>query len=471
MSAQELTPEQKAELEELFDRARAALKIIEGYDQCRVDRLCRAVAWAVSNKRTFLRLVQMGIEESGVGDPVSRANKRFKIRGVLRDALRQKSIGIIEEIPEKGIVKYGKPAGIIVSLVPTTNPDLTPGGQAVYGIKARNVLIFSPARRAQKTIIETIRLMREALEKEGAPPDILQVARHPGREMAVAMMQRADLVIATGGTSMVKAAYSSGTPTYGSGAGNATMIMDETTDVKEAAHNTMLSKTSDYGSGCSADGNLVVHESIYDAMIQALQDEGGYFANLEQREMLRKVIWDDNGKRLTHTVALAPQKLASIAGFEIPADRKFIFVEGDGIGRGHFFCYEKLTTLLAVHRYEGEFENALDMMRGIYAVGGKGHSVGIYSFDDDHIHRLALAAPVSRIMVRQAQSKSNAGSPTNGMPMTSSLGCGTWGGNMVSENICLKHYMNTTWVARPIPADMPSPQELFGDFYVPEMDE
>lgn len=471
MSAPELTPEQKAELEELFARARVALKIIEGYDQCRVDRLCRAVAWAVSNKQTFLRLVKMGIEESGVGDPVSRANKRFKIRGVLRDALRQKSIGIIEEIPEKGIVKYGKPAGIIVSLVPTTNPDLTPAGQAVYGIKARDVLIFSPARRAQKTIIETIRLMREALEKEGAPPDILQVAKHPGREMAVAMMQRADLVIATGGTSMVKAAYSSGTPAYGSGAGNATMIMDETTDVKEAAHNTMLSKTSDYGSGCSADGNLVVHESVYDAMIQALQDEGGYFANVEEREKLRKVIWDDNGKRLTHTVALAPQKLASIAGFEIPDDRKFIFVEGDGIGPGHFFCYEKLTTLLAVHKYEGEFENALDMMRGILEVGGKGHSVGIYSFNDDHIHRLALAAPVSRIMVRQAQSKSNAGSPTNGMPMTSSLGCGTWGGNIVSENLCLKHYMNTTWVSRPIPADMPSPQELFGDFYVPEMDE
>ena len=166
------------------------------------------------------------------------------------------------------------------------------------------------------------------------------------------MMQRADLVIATGGTSMVKAAYSSGTPAYGSGAGNATMIMDETTDVKEAAHNTMLSKTSDYGSGCSADGNLVVHESVYDAMIQALQDEGGYFANVEEREKLRKVIWDDNGKRLTHTVALAPQKLASIAGFEIPDDRKFIFVEGDGIGPGHFFCYEKLTTLLAVHKYE-----------------------------------------------------------------------------------------------------------------------
>ena len=170
MSAPELTPEQKAELEELFARARVALKIIEGYDQCRVDRLCRAVAWAVSNKQTFLRLVKMGIEERGVGDPVSRANKRFKIRGVLRDALRQKSIGIIEEIPEKGIVKYGKPAGIIVSLVPTTNPDLTPAGQAVYGIKARDVLIFSPARRAQKTIIETIRLCGKRSRKRALRP-------------------------------------------------------------------------------------------------------------------------------------------------------------------------------------------------------------------------------------------------------------------------------------------------------------
>lgn len=470
MATKEITAEQKAELDILFERAAAAQKILETYDQERIDTLCRAVAWAISNKQTFERLVNMGIDEGGLGDPVSRMNKRFKIRGVLRDALRQKSVGIIEEIPEKGIVKYAKPVGIIGSLVPTTNPDLTPGGQAVYAIKARDAVIFSPHPRTKKTSFESVRIMRETLEALDAPADILQCITLPSVPMTEELMARADLVIATGGKPMVKAAYSSGKPAYGSGAGNATMIYDETADVEDACHNTMLSKTSDYGSGCSADGNLVVHESIYDAVIKQLAAEGGYLANNEQREMLRKVMWDEEGHRLATTVAIPPQKLAEIAGFSVPADSKFIYVIGDGIAPEKMFCQEKLTTLLAVHKYEGEFENALDMMRAIYDIGGKGHSVGIYSFDDDHIHRLGMAAPVSRIMVRQPQSKANAGSATNGMPMTSSIGCGTWGGNIVSENICLKHYMNTTWVSRPIPYDMPTPEELFGEFYVPELD-
>ena len=410
----------------------------------------------------------MSITESGLGDPESRQNKRFKIRGVLRDALRQKSVGIIEEIPEKGIVKYAKPVGIIASIVPTTNPDLTPAGTAIYAIKARDVVIFSPHPRSKKTTFETVRLMREALEREGAPADILQCLTEVNIPMSKALMAKADLALATGGQPMVRAAYSSGTPAYGVGAGNATMIFDETTDVEEAARNTMLSKTSDFGSGCSADGNLVVHDSIYDKMLERLQKEGAYLANDEEREKLRQVMWDAEGHRLADTVAIAPQKLAKAAGFEIPADRKFIAVIGDGIGKEHLFSGEKLTTLLAVHKYSGEFENAITMMHAIYNVGGKGHSVGIYSFDDDHIHRLALAAPVSRIMVRQPQSKANAGAFNNGMPMTSSMGCGTWGGNITSENVHLKHYMNTTWVSKPIAEDKPSDAELFGEFYDPE---
>lgn len=465
--ATEITLEQQQELDEVFERARKALAIIETYDQEKVDRLCQAVAWAVANKKTFLRLVDMGIEESGLGDPVSREGKRFKIRGVLRDALRQKSVGVIEEIPEKGIVKYAKPVGIIGSIVPTTNPDLTPAGTAIYAIKARDVVIFSPHPRSKKTTFETVRLMREALEREGAPADIFQCLTKVNIPMTRALMNRADLVLATGGPDMVKSAYSSGTPAYGVGAGNSTMIIDETANIEEAARNTMLSKTSDFGSGCSADGNLIIEASIFDKMVEQLVKEGGYLASEEEKAKLKAVMWDEEGHRLSDTVAIAPQKLAEIAGFTIPADRKFIIVYGDGIGKEHFFSNEKLTTLLAVYKYEG-FENALNMMRGIYEVKGKGHSCGIYSFNDDHIHRLALAAPVSRIMVRQPQSKANAGAFNNGMPMTSSLGCGTWGGNIISENVHLKHYMNTTWVSKPIPEDRPSDAELFGDFYDPE---
>jgi sulfoacetaldehyde dehydrogenase len=465
----ELSAEQLRELDEVFERARKALAIIETYDQAKVDRLCQAVAWSVANKKTFAHLVDMGIAESSLGDPVSRMGKRMKIRGVLRDALRLKSVGIIEEIPEKGLVKYGKPVGIIASVVPTTNPDLTPAGNAIYAIKARDVVIFSPHPRAKKTSFETVRLMREALEREGAPADILQCLTKVNIPMSQALMERADLVLATGGQAMVRAAYSSGTPAYGVGAGNSTMIIDETANVEEAARNTMLSKTSDFGSGCSADGNLIIDEKIFDALLPQLISEGGYLANEQEKASLSKAMWDDEGHRLPETVAISPQKLAECAGFQIPADRKFIVVLGDGIGVEYPFSREKLTTLLAVYKYK-VFDQALDMMRAVYEVGGKGHSVGIYSFDEDHIHRLALAAPVSRIMVRQPQSKANAGAFNNGMPMTSSLGCGTWGGNIVSENVHLKHYMNTTWVAKPIPEDKPSDAELFGEFFDPELE-
>jgi sulfoacetaldehyde dehydrogenase len=465
----DISAEQARELDQAFERARAALEIIETYDQERVDRLCQAVAWAATNKTAYAQIVKMSIEESGIGDPVSRMGKRNRLHGVLRDVLREKSVGVIESIPAKGIVKYAKPAGIVASIIPTTNPDTTPISTALFAIKARDVVIYSPHPRSKATAFAVVRMMREALEREGAPADILQCLIGVNIPMSQALMARADLVIATGGQNMVRAAYGSGTPAYGVGAGNATMIIDETANLEEAARNTRISKTSDFGSGCSADGNLIIEASIFDAMLQHLQKEGGYLANEQEKAALRRVMWGDEGQRLVDTVAISPQQLARAAGFEIPADRAFIIVSGDGIGNEHPFSSEKLTTLLAVYRYSG-FDQALDMMRGIFEVGGKGHSCGIYSFDEEHVHRLALAAPVSRIMVRQPQSKANAGAFNNGMPMTSSLGCGTWGGNIVSENVHLKHYMNTTWVSVPIPEDKPSPQELFGAFYDPELE-
>lgn len=476
--AKEVTPEQIAQIDEMVARAHTALDIIATYDQQHVDRLCQAVAAAVCDMKVWAPICDEAVDETSLGDKVTKRNKRNKIKLILRDCLRQPSVGIIEENPAKGLVKYAKPAGVIASLVPTTNPCLTPAGQIVYAIKARDVMICSPHPRAKVVTNKIIDIIRATLVREGAPADIIQGIKDPSINLTKVLMERCDLVIATGGRPMVKSAYSSGTPAYGSGAGNATVIIDDTCNTperqKEAAENTRISKTSDFGSGCSCDGNLVIHESIYDDFVKALVAEGAYLANEEEAEKLKKVMWDETGHRLPNTVAISPQKLALAAGFEIPEDRKFIAVTGGGIndiGKEHFFSSEKLTTLLALFKYEGEFENALTMMQALFNVGGKGHSCGIYSFSDDHIHRLGMAAPVSRIMVRQPNNRGNAGSAWNGMPPTSSMGCGTWGGNIVSENITLKHYMNTTWVARPIAKDMPSNEELFGDFFKPGMDE
>ncbi len=464
MAPRTITPEEKAYASELLARARSAQKQVEHYDQARVDRLCQAVAWAVYKEETFAKLAVMGVDESGLGDQNGRVNKRFKVAGILRDVLRQKSVGIIEEIPEKGIVKYAKPVGVIASIVPTTNPELTPPGVGIFALKCRDAVIFAPHPRSKKTTFETVRVMREALKREGAPEDLFQCVETPSIPLSQELMAICDLVQATGGQQMVRAAYSSGTPSLGVGAGNSTMVIDETADIEEAARNTRLSKTSDFGSGCSADGNLIVEATIYDRFLEQLIKEGGYLTSETEKKKLQDVLWDDEGHRTSDTIAISAQRIAERAGFSIPEDRKFIIVKEQNIGKDDLFSSEKLCVVLAIFKYQG-FENALKMVDQIYEVGGKGHSCGIYSFDDDHINQLGLIAPVSRIMVRQPQSKANAGAFNNGMPMTSSLGCGTWGGNSTSENINLKHYMNVTWVSRPIPEDRPSEAELFGEFF------
>jgi sulfoacetaldehyde dehydrogenase len=281
-------------------------------------------------------------------------------------------------------------------------------------------------------------------------------------------MSICDLTIATGGPAMVKAAYSSGKPAYGVGAGNATVVVDETADLADAARNTRISKTQNHGSGCSCDGNLLVEASVYDRLLDALQKEGGYLATQEEKARLASVMWDVQGRRTLETVARPARAIAAKAGFQLPDGKTFIIVKEDQIGKAHRFSSEKLSPVLAIFKYDG-FENLLEMVSDIFEVGGKGHSLGVASFDDDHIHRLASMAPVSRMMVRQPNVSGNAGSFTNGMPMTASLGCGTWGGNITSENISVKHYMNTTWVSRPIPEDKPSEQELLGEFYNSEL--
>ncbi len=462
--ARDITETERAYAQDLLARARRAMCLIESYDQAKVDRLCQAVAWAVANEKTFTRLSHMSVDESGLGDRDARVNKRFKIMGILRDALRQKSVGIIETIPEKGIVKYAKPAGVIASLVPVTNASLTEAGNGINALKCKDAIIFSPHPSSRKTTNETVRIMRGALEKEGVPADIFQCIEKPSIPLAQELMAICDLTIATGGPAMVRAAYSSGKPAYGVGAGNSTMVIDETANIEEAARNTRLSKTSDNGSGCSADGNLLVDASIYDRFLDQLQQEGGYLVTEEEKEKLRRAMWDDEGHRTVNTVARPAAAIAEIADFNIANGKRFLIVKEEHIGKEHPFSSEKLSPVLAIFKYS-DFEHALTMVRQIYEVGGKGHSCGIYSFDDDHIHRLAMTAPVSRMMVRQPQSKANAGAFNNGMPMTSSLGCGIWGGNITNENISLKHYMNVTWVSRPIAEDKPSEAELFGEFY------
>jgi acyl-CoA reductase-like NAD-dependent aldehyde dehydrogenase len=467
-TARPIAEEEKTVAQELVTRARAAMAAVSDYDQATVDRLCRAVAWATANEQTFGRLTRMSVDESGMGSADGVPARRWKILGILRDALRTKSVGIIEELPEKGIVKYAKPVGVIAGLLPVTNPLVTMVNMTINAIKCRDAVIFSPHPLSRKTALEILRVLRAALHKQGAPEGLILCVEKPSIPLAQELMSICDLTIATGGAAMVKSAYSSGKPAYGVGAGNATVVVDETADLADTARNTRISKTQNHGSGCSCDGNLLVEATVYDAFLAELQKEGGHLASPEEKDRLAAVLWDAEGRRRLDTVARAAGVIAAKAGFELPEGKSFIIVTEDKIGKAHRFSGEKLSPVLAIFKYR-DFDDLLEMVSRIFEVGGKGHSVGIASFDDDHIHRLASIAPVSRIMVRQPNVSGNAGSFTNGMPMTASLGCGTWGGNITSENISVKHYMNTTWVSRPIPEDKPSEQELLGEFYDSEI--
>ena len=321
-STRTLSEEERALAADLVARARAAMRAVEAYDQHAADRLCRAVAWAGGNETTAAALAQMSVDESGMGSPEPR--RRAKVLGILRDALRQKSMGVIEELPDRGIVKYAKPAGVIASLIPVTSPYVTPVGIAIYALKCKDAVIFSPHPASRRTTTEVVRVMRAALAAIGAPEDLVQVVEKPSIPLAKELMSLCDLTIATGGPAMVKAAYSSGKPAYGVGAGNATMVIDETADVAQAARNSAISKTNDHGSGCSADGNLLVDSRIYDAFVAALQHEGGYLVNAEEKRLLRNAYWDAEGHRTPNTIARdRPPRWHDSRAFPCPKARRF----------------------------------------------------------------------------------------------------------------------------------------------------
>src|SRR3954452_14638534 len=328
-----LTDEERASAQELLARARVAMAEVDHYDQASVDRLCRAVAGATANEQTFGRLTRMSVEESSMGSAEGVPARRWKMLGILRDALRTRSVGIIEEIPEQGLVKYAKPAGVIPGVLPITNPLVTMVNMTINALKCKDAVIFSPHPLSRKTALEITRVLRAALKKQGAPEDLILCLQKPSIPLAQELMSICDLTIATGGAAMVKAAYGSGKPAYGVGAGNATVVVDETADLAEAAMNTRISKVQNHGSGCSCDGNLLVEATVYDRFLELLQQEGGYLASADEKWRLQRAMWDADGRRIMETVARAAPVIAKRAGIDLPAGKSFLIVTEDKIGK------------------------------------------------------------------------------------------------------------------------------------------
>jgi len=451
----------------LVARARKAQAVAESFTQEYVDMLSRKIGWALVQQETVEKIAAFCLKETQMGTLEAKQNKLYKkVRGVLRDINPQKSVGVVEELPELGICRIGKPVGVIGSLIPTTQPELCPATQAMLAVKARDAIVFAPHPRSQKTTLMVTDIIRKVLQKNGAPEDLVICIENPTIVMSTELMEQTNLVIATGGSGMVKAAYSSGTPAYGVGVGNAVVVVDETADLKQAAHNIHVSKVFDYASGCSCDNSIVVQENIYDAFMECLKAEGAFLIAPECKPQLQKTIWPEwpENHVLNRDIVTQPAKrIADLAGIDkVSADCEFILVEEDGYGEQYPFSGEKLSLVLTIYKYK-EFTDAIDMVNTIQRYSGYGHSCGIHSNNREHIEQLALKTYTTKVIVRQPHGVANSGSWQNGLARTFSLGCGTWGGNIVSENITQKHYYNITWVAEPIDRQPAPEEEIFGD--------
>ena len=447
----------------LIRRAREAQEVADTFTQEKVDKLTAAMTWAAVKPENSDKISKLAVEESALGYYDAKYIKlQKKVRGAYRDMKHAKTVGVIEIDKEKGLMKLAKPVGVVGAVVPCTNPEATPVINALQAVKSRNAIVFSPHPRTKKTNYLLCEIMRDALKRHGAPEDLIISIEEPTIEISQELMKQCDLVIATGGSGLVKSAYSSGTPAYGVGAGNAVSIVDEDADIPDAARKIMLGKTFDYSTSCSSENSVIILSSIYDKTMAALKAEGGYLCGAEEKEKLQKTMFPDGQHLNTKLTAQAPDVIAAAAGIELPENTKFLMVEETGIGQGYPFSDEKLSVILAVYRKD-TFSEAVDAVNQIHEFKGKGHSCGVHTFNEEHILELAKKTFTSRIMIRQAICFGNSGDWTNGMPFTLSLGCGTWGGNMASENITHKHFMNTTWVSSPIPECIPDDKELFGE--------
>ena len=447
----------------LIDRARAAQKKIEFATQEQVDDLCQKIAWASVQEDFAQKLAEFAVEETQMGDVPSKYGKMMnKVRAGWFDMKGAKSVGVIEENTELGLMKIAKPVGVVGAMIPCTNCEATPVLKAMSALKTRNAIIMAPHPRSKNTNKMVVDLMRDVIEKAGFPADLVIDMAEVSMENSQAVMKECDLILATGGGGLVKAAYTSGTPAYGVGAGNAVTIVDDTQDMAVVADKIKRSKTFDQATSCSAENACVVQDTIYSKFLAALQDEGGYVCDADEKEKLGKALWPDGHTLNRDVVAQPAAKIAKIAGIDLPEGCCFMAVEESGIGADSPFSGEKLSVVTAVYKWN-KFEDAIQMVNDITTYSGAGHSCGIHTTKKERILAVAEQVKVSRVMVNQPQCLANSGAWTNGMPTTLTLGCGTWGGNIASENITWKHLINTTWVSSPIANRQPSDEELFDE--------
>jgi sulfoacetaldehyde dehydrogenase len=448
---------------EVIRRARAAQASFATASQDQADAAVRALAWSVYKAAHARELAKLAVADTGLGNvPDKIIKKQRKTFGTLRDLLRGKSVGIIEEDRTKGIVKYAKPMGVIAAVTPSTNPGATPVNKAMMAIKGRNAIVIAPSPLGYNTTARTAEFMRAELEAAGLPADLVQIVPQPvTKDTTDELMRAADFVVVTGSQDNVRRAMTSGTPAIGVGTGNVPVLIDETADLMDAAEKICASKIFDNATSCSSENSVVILDSIYDAAMEALGRAGGYCCTAAEKEAVQRTLWQ-NGKLNRNLIAKDAAILA--ASFDLPAEAqgaKFFIVEEEGVGRAFPLSGEKLSLVLTVYRAR-DFAAGKARLAEILNHQGKGHSVGIHTAEMAHARELAEDLDVVRVLVNFAHTFGNGGGFDSGLGFTLSMGCGSWQKNTISENLSYRHFLNITHLVTKIPEDRPTEEELFG---------
>ncbi|MDR2487215.1 MAG: aldehyde dehydrogenase family protein [Clostridiales Family XIII bacterium] len=463
----------EAYIADLVAKGRAAQAVAEGFTQERVDELCEAIAYRLTVPETALKFGEMLVAESNMGIAGDKQLKMYgKVKGTWAQMKGEKSIGLVASDKATGIDTYARPIGVIGAIMPVTNGEATPVVKSLMAVKTRNAIILAPHPKASKTNWEVTALIREVLEKFGAPADLVQAIapEYVSIESSQQLMKQVDFILATGGTPMVRQAYSSGNPAIGVGTGNVVCIVDETVadEMDRVADMIQRSKSFDNATSCSTENNLIVVDSVYDKWAAAMAQKGCVLIkeDSDDKGKIVKCIWPEtpaNHNLNRHIVAQPATEIARLAGVDVPEGTKVLMVEENG-GYGNEFPLtgEKLSPVAGVRRAK-DFDDAVQKMLSILDYQGKGHSCSVHTKDDARVQRMGEVVPVCKIVVNQPQSLTNSGSWTCGYPVSMTLGCGTWGGNSISHNATWKDLLNFTYVSREIPSWQPADEELFSE--------
>lgn len=454
---------------DLIAKGHAAQEIANGFDQAMVEKLTAAVAYQLTKPEVALKFGEMLVEESGMGVAKDKQLKMYgKVKGSYFQMKGKTSVGLYAVDEEMGMETYAKPMGVIGALVPVTNGEATPVVKALMALKTRNAIILAPHPKARKSNYAVVEMIRETIVKMGAPADLIQAIdpEYVSIEASGILMKEVDFILATGGTPMVREAYSSGNPAIGVGTGNVVTIIDGTSDLDAAADMIVKSKTFDNATSCSTENNIIVLESCYEDFMTAMAKKGGVLLKegSAEKTRLQKALWPlspENHELNRHIVAQSAEVIAAAADIKVPAGTKLLMAEENaGYGNDFPFTGEKLSPVSGIMKAK-DFDDALEKLGKILDYQGKGHSVGIHTTIKDRVTKLGEVVPVCKVCVNLPQSLSNSGSWTCGFPMSMTLGCGTWGHNSISHNATWKDLLNFTYVAREIPSFQPKDEDLF----------